>query len=103
MLTPIGQGLCQLHDARGNVAEKISLFPVEKDLKGQKKIEREEKNKNFHLIERSSGSFQRSLRLPFEADPATVEARFANGVLTVMLPKPAEVKSKTQKIAIKAS
>lgn len=72
-------------------------------VKGEKKMEREEKNKNFHVIERSSGAFQRSLRLPFMAEPSKIEAKLQNGVLTLVLPKPPEVQKKTQKISIKAS
>ena len=41
-------------------------------------------------MERSSGAFQRSLRLPFEADPGKVKADYENGVLTIHLPKQAQ-------------
>jgi len=70
-------------------------------IKGEKSADSEEKNKDFHLIERSYGSFQRSIRLPFDADPESVEARFDKGVLKVTLPKPPEVEPKTQKISVK--
>jgi HSP20 family protein len=42
------------------------------------------------LAERSSGSFQRGLRLPFEADPGSVKADYENGVLTIHVPKQAQ-------------
>jgi HSP20 family protein len=52
----------------------------------------------FLLIERSYGSFARSLVLPFEADPE--KASFAKGVLTVTIPKPPEIKAKEKKVPI---
>jgi HSP20 family protein len=72
-------------------------------IKGEKRAEKEEKNKNFQRVERSYGMFQRSIPLPFEADSSKVEASFNKGVLKVTLPKPAGAKAKTQKIAIKSS
>jgi HSP20 family protein len=69
-------------------------------IKGEKKQEKEEKKKDYHMVERSYGSFARSIALPFEADPAKVKATFAKGVLTVTVPKPPEVKAKEKKITI---
>jgi HSP20 family protein len=70
-------------------------------IKGEKKTETEEKKKDFHLVERSYGSFSRSLALPFAVDPNQAKATFKNGVLSISLPKPPEVKAKAKKIAIK--
>jgi HSP20 family protein len=72
-------------------------------IKGEKKQEKEEKKKDYHVIERSYGSFARSISLPFEADPGQVKASFAKGVLTVTVPKPPEVKAKERKIPISKS
>jgi HSP20 family protein len=72
-------------------------------IKGQKKEEREEKEKGYFLSERHFGSFERSLRLPEGIDDAKIEAKFENGVLTVVLPKTPEAVSKPKKIAIKAA
>jgi len=72
-------------------------------IKGEKKEEHEEKEKGYFLSERSYGSFQRSLRLPDGIDDAKIEAKFENGVLTVVLPKTPEAVSKPKKIAIKAA
>ena len=69
-------------------------------IKGEKKQEKEEKKKDYHLTERSYGSFSRSMTLPFDADPAKIRAAFKDGVLTITLPKPPEVKAKVKKIAI---
>jgi len=72
-------------------------------IRGEKRSERDEKNaeKNWHLVERSYGSFSRSIRLPFDPDTSKVEAKFEKGVLRVHLPKPPEVAKKQQKIEIK--
>lgn len=69
-------------------------------IRGEKKSEREEKKDDFHLTERSYGSFERSFRLPdtVEVDKAT--ASFDKGVLKVVLPKSAEAISREKKIPI---
>jgi len=72
-------------------------------IRGEKKIEREEKNDTWHLIERSSGSFARRLSLSAAVDTDKIEAKFEKGVLSVMLPKLAEEKTKARKIDIKTS
>jgi HSP20 family protein len=72
-------------------------------IKGEKKQEKEEKKKDYHLVERSYGAFARSIGLPFEADPSKVQARFDKGVLTVTVPKPPDVKAKEKKIPISKS
>ncbi|MGH1478610.1 MAG: Hsp20/alpha crystallin family protein [Geminicoccales bacterium] len=69
-------------------------------IKGEKKQEKEEKKKDYHLTERSYGSFSRSMTLPFDADPKKIKANFDAGVLKITLSKPPEVKSKVKKIAI---
>ena len=69
-------------------------------IKGEKKQEKEEKKKDYHLTERNYGSFSRSMTLPFDADPSKIKAAFKGGVLTITLPKPPEVKAKVKKIAI---
>lgn len=71
------------------------------NLKGEKRVEREEKKKNYHYTERSYGSFQRSLRLPGEIDAEKVVAHFDKGVLTVMLPKTAETRRNVRRIEVK--
>lgn len=69
-------------------------------IKGEKKTEREEKEENYHLVERSYGSFSRSMKLPAAVNADKVEATYKNGVLTVACPKKEEVKPKA--IEIKA-
>jgi HSP20 family protein len=69
-------------------------------IKGEKKAEKEEQRKDFHLVERSYGSFARSLPLPFAADPGKAKATFKNGVLSISLSKPPQLEAKATKIAI---
>ncbi|HVO14859.1 MAG TPA: Hsp20/alpha crystallin family protein [Alphaproteobacteria bacterium] len=72
-------------------------------IKGEKKAEKEEKGKNYHRIERSYGSFQRSLALPPTVNVEAIDATFKKGVLTITLPKTAKAVEKAKKIEVKAS
>lgn len=56
-------------------------------IKGQKKREREEAGKTYHLVERCYGSFSRSLQLPAKVNADQVRASYKKGVLTICLPK----------------
>jgi HSP20 family protein len=67
---------------------------------GERKFEKEEKNKKFHRIERSYGNFYRSFTLPDGADPAKVSAGFKDGVLSVHLPKGEKAKPKTVEVKV---
>lgn len=67
---------------------------------GEKKSETEKKDGGTYRSERHYGSFSRSLTLPFKIDPDTVNATFDKGVLKVTIQKPAEYKTKAQKIEI---
>jgi HSP20 family protein len=70
-------------------------------IRGEKKIERDEKQENFHVVERATGAFMRTIRLPFPVDPSAVQADYDNGVLTVTLPKPAEAKQRSGRIEVR--
>ena len=70
-------------------------------IKGEKKVEKDEKQKDYHVMERSYGMFERSFTLPAEVDASKVEAAFDKGVLKVTLPKLPQEQSKAQKIAVK--
>jgi HSP20 family protein len=67
---------------------------------GERKAEKEEKNKKFHRIERSYGSFLRSFTLPEDADGAKVSADFKEGVLKVHLPKSPAAKPKAIEVKV---
>jgi len=69
-------------------------------IKGEKKSETEDKGKDYHVVERSFGAFQRVLALPCEVEADKVDAKFNNGVLKITLPKSPEAKSKSHKIKI---
>lgn len=70
-------------------------------ISGIRNEKREEKNSNYHRIERFSGSFCRSIELPREVDANKAKAEYKKGVLTIELPKTGE--PKTKKIDVKIS
>jgi HSP20 family protein len=72
-------------------------------IKGEKRTESESESKGATRSERTSGSFERRFRLPFEADPATLTASFRNGLLTVIVPKPEEEEPRVRNIPITAN
>jgi len=83
-------------DIEVNVADDVL------SIRGEKKEEWEEKDKNYHLSERRYGSFQRTFQLPSGIDAENIAATFQKGVLTVTLPKTPEAQKKEKKIAIQA-
>jgi len=78
----------------------ISLSDDLLTIKGEKKQEREEKEENYHLVERSYGSFARSIRLPNEVQSDKINASYKNGVLKVVLQKSEGAKKKEVKIKV---
>ncbi|OGH55740.1 MAG: hypothetical protein A3G34_01485 [Candidatus Lindowbacteria bacterium RIFCSPLOWO2_12_FULL_62_27] len=70
-------------------------------LEAQKKEEKQTDGTDYHLIERSSGTYRRSFRLPNTVDMAKVDAQFQDGVLTLVLPKRADAKPKTLDVKIR--
>lgn len=71
-------------------------------IKGEKKAEKEETKKDYHLVERSYGSFQRSIPLPPGTEADRIVAKFDKGVLTVSCPKPKTPSGKSRKIPLAA-
>jgi len=69
-------------------------------VKGERKFETEEKEENFHRIERRFGTFSRSFSLPVSVDTASVAAKYENGVLTIGLAKKEAAKPRQVKIEI---
>jgi HSP20 family protein len=69
-------------------------------LTGERKFEREEKNRKFHRVERSYGRFQRSFTLPQAVDESKVAATYDNGVLNVLIPKAAPPPPMSKEIKI---
>ena len=76
----------------------VSLENNTLTIQGERKFEKEEKEENFHRIERRYGSFLRTFRLPNTVDTEKVEASYDKGILKVMLAKRAEAKPKQIKI-----
>lgn len=72
-------------------------------VRGERSFEKEEKEENFHRIERRYGAFARSFTLPTTVDPENVEAGYENGVLKIKLAKRAEAKPKQIKIGVGGS
>jgi len=90
-------------------AELPGMDPKEVDIKlegdlltisGERKVEKEEKTKSYHRVERSYGNFQREIELPHGVDQDRIDATFKNGVLTIEIAKKEEAKPKT--IQVKA-
>jgi HSP20 family protein len=80
----------------------VSLTKDSLTIKGEKKEEKEDKGKNYYRMERSFGSFTRTVPLPAEVDTEKAKADFVKGVLTVTLPKTPKAIKDTKKIPIKA-
>jgi HSP20 family protein len=76
----------------------VSLENSTLTIQGERKFEKEEKEDNFHRIERRYGSFTRTFRLPNTIDTEKVEASYDKGILKVSLAKRAEAKPKQIKI-----
>lgn len=68
-------------------------------LKGERKLEAEQENRRYHRIERSYGSFVRQFQVPTNIDATNIDAQLSDGVLTLRLPKKAELKAR--KIEVK--
>jgi HSP20 family protein len=82
-------------DVQINLADNVLT------IKGEKKAEKEEKDKSYRLVERSYGAFSRSLELPAGVNPDAIKANISKGVLKVSVPKPAP--AQTKKIEVKAA
>ncbi len=82
-------------DVQINVADNVLT------IRGEKKAEKEQKDKNYRLVERSYGSFERSLELPEGVNADAIKASIDKGVLKVVVPKPAPAQVK--KIEVKSA
>jgi HSP20 family protein len=117
--TPFETGLGQMEYPAVNVSEDDRNITVEAELpgmdsndidislqnnmlvlQGEKRFEDEQKQGNYQRIERSYGSFSRTIPLSSSVDEDNVKASFKNGILTVTLPK--QEKAQGKKIAIES-
>ena len=69
-------------------------------ISGERKLEKEEKDKRYHRIERAYGSFTRSFQVPDDADEAKVGAEFKDGVLVVRLAKSEKARPKSIEVKV---
>lgn len=87
------------------LSEKDINLSVSDDLltiTGEKREEKEQKEKNYHYSERRFGSFRRAVQLPPHIDRDKIAANFKNGVLDVTLPKSPDAMQRQKKIEVKA-
>jgi HSP20 family protein len=103
---------CDVFEDENEVAIRAALAGVEpKDveirvengvltLKGERKIEKEERKDNYQRVEMAYGWFTRTFALPTSVDPEKVHAESKNGVLTVHLPKRAEAKPRAIEVKV---
>ena len=82
-------------DVQVNVADNLLT------IRGEKNAEKEQKDKNYRLVERSYGSFERTLELPEGVNADAIKANISKGVLKVTVPKPAPAQAK--KIDVKSA
>jgi len=80
---------------------KISLNDNILTISGEKKNEREEKNKSIFRAERTYGSFSRSFTIPGEINPDTIDAKFEDGILKIVIEKIKERKVSGRLINVK--
>lgn len=102
-----------IYDSKDNVMVKADIPGMKKDeievsvhgdtliIKGEKKQEKEVKERDYVRTERFYGFFNRAMSLPAAVDASKVNATYKNGVLELVLPKKEESKSKQLKIDIK--
>jgi len=100
-------------ESNGNIEVKAELPGMKKEdikvtvkdnilsVSGERKQEKETKDKTFHRIERYYGKFCRSIELPSEVDSDKVKATYKDGVLNITLPKPESAKPKQIEVEVK--
>lgn len=80
---------------------KITLESNILTIRGEKKLDKEEKDENMHRRERVYGSFQRSFTLPTTVAEQDINATYKDGVLLIVLPKAEEAKPKQIEVKVK--
>lgn len=102
-----------IHEQENEYVVKVELPGVSKDdvritlesniltIRGEKKRESEQKGENYHRMERSYGSFQRSFTLPTTVKSDKIDAIYKDGVLVVTLPKAEEAKPKQIEVRVR--
>lgn len=78
---------------------EISVADGSLTIRGEKNYERDEKQKNYRLVERSYGSFERTLAMPAGVETSKIKAKLNKGVLKVEIPKSAAAKAQHVQIS----
>ncbi len=78
----------------------VSVHDGNLTVKGEKRFEREEKGRTYFFSEREYGAFQRSFRLPADAQADDITADFKNGVLIVKVPKVGPPRDRSKRIKV---
>ncbi len=103
---------CDIYEDDEGVTLRFDLAGVEpKDVdirfengvltvRGERKLDKEDKRENYHRVERSYGTFTRSFTLPGTVDAEKIRAESKNGVLTVALPTRAEAKPRSIQVKV---
>ena len=86
----------QMEDIEISVADNVLT------VKGEKRSAREEQQGSVYFCERQYGAFQRSFRLPADADASKVDAAFKDGLLTLTIPRIVPDRPKAQKIQVRS-
>lgn len=92
-------------DLPGMTEKDVSVSLTERVLtiRGEKKEEKEAKDKEVYRRERAFGSFRRAFELPSDVDAGKIDAKFRNGVLTIDLPRTKEAQDRVKEIPVKAA
>jgi HSP20 family protein len=105
-----GLGSLDVSETDGQVEIRLDLPGVEAKeidiqlnenlltISGERKEEKEEKNKTYHRVERRYGSFSRSISLPCPVKQEAIDAQYRDGVLTIKLPKSEEARARKIKV-----
>ncbi len=80
---------------------KITMHDNLISIRGEKKGESEKKSENFHRLERTFGSFERTFSVPGTVKSDAIEAKYDDGVLTITLPKTEESKERIVDVKVK--
>lgn len=103
---------CDIYEDEDSVTLRFELAGVDpKDVdvrfengvltvRGERKLEAEDKRENYHRVERSYGTFTRSFSLPGTLDPERIKAESKHGVLAITLPKRAEAKPRAIQVKV---
>jgi HSP20 family protein len=81
----------------------VSVTDRQLTIRGEKKEDKEKKEKDVYRRERAYGSFRRTIELPGDVDAGKIEAKFKDGVLTIDLPKTKEAQQRVKQIPVKSA